>query len=163
MPPTPKRCGCGQISQPLQILQFPHLSGWVITPWPSCLQGLLQGRRMLKTQSSSQVLAIVPSNCFSLLSVLLSFPFLLGLQVSIDFMANLEGSARLVDTVRSHCASWTSPRAAERPLRIFLPANPFLAFPGGLEGKEFTCNAGDLGLIPRLGRSPGEGNGYPLQ
>ena len=73
-------------------------------------------------------------------------------------MANLEGSARLVDTVRSHCASWTSPRAAERPLRIFLPANPFLAFPGGLEGKEFTCNAGDLGLIPRLGRSPGEGN-----
>ena len=59
LPPTPKRCGCGQISQPLQILQFPHLSGWVITPWPSCLQGLLQGRRMLKTQSSSQVLAIV--------------------------------------------------------------------------------------------------------
>ena len=26
-----------------------------------------------------------------------------------------------------------------------------------------TCNAGDPGLIPRLGRSPGEGNGYPLQ
>ena len=30
-------------------------------------------------------------------------------------------------------------------------------------GKESTCNAGDLGSIPRLGRSPGEGNGYPLQ
>ena len=30
-------------------------------------------------------------------------------------------------------------------------------------GKEFACNAGDLGLIPGLGRSPGEGNGYPLQ
>ena len=29
--------------------------------------------------------------------------------------------------------------------------------------KESTCNAGDLGLIPGLGRSPGEGNGYPLQ
>ena len=28
---------------------------------------------------------------------------------------------------------------------------------------ESTCNAGDLGLIPGLGRSPGEGNGYPLQ
>ena len=37
------------------------------------------------------------------------------------------------------------------------------SFPGGLDGKEYTCNAGDLGLIPRLGRSPGEGNGYPLQ
>ena len=30
-------------------------------------------------------------------------------------------------------------------------------------GKESTCNAGDLGSIPGLGRSPGEGNGYPLQ
>ena len=29
--------------------------------------------------------------------------------------------------------------------------------------KESTCNAGDLGLIPGLGRSPGEGKGYPLQ
>ena len=36
-------------------------------------------------------------------------------------------------------------------------------FPGGSAGKEFTCNVGDLGLIPGLGRSPGEGNGYPLQ
>ena len=33
----------------------------------------------------------------------------------------------------------------------------------GSEGKESACNAGDLGLIPGLGRSPGEGNGYPLQ
>ena len=36
------------------------------------------------------------------------------------------------------------------------------SFPGGLDGKEYTCNAGDLGSIPRLGRSS-EGNGYPLQ
>ena len=36
-------------------------------------------------------------------------------------------------------------------------------FLGGLVGKEFTCNSGDLGLIPGLGRSPGEGNDYPLQ
>ena len=38
-----------------------------------------------------------------------------------------------------------------------------LVFPGGSDGKESSCNAGNLGLIPRLGRSPGEGNGYPLQ
>ena len=37
------------------------------------------------------------------------------------------------------------------------------SFPGGSAGKESTCNTGDLGLIPGLGRSPGEGNGYPLQ
>ena len=36
-------------------------------------------------------------------------------------------------------------------------------FPGGSEGKVSACNAGDLGLIPGLGRSPGEGNGNPLQ
>ena len=36
-------------------------------------------------------------------------------------------------------------------------------FLGGSDGKESACNVGDLGLIPGLGRSPGEGNGYPLQ
>ena len=36
-------------------------------------------------------------------------------------------------------------------------------FPGGSAGKEFTCNGGDLGLIPGLGRSPGESKDYPLQ
>ena len=35
--------------------------------------------------------------------------------------------------------------------------------PGGSEGKESACNAGDPGSIPGLGRSPGEGNGNPLQ
>ena len=36
-------------------------------------------------------------------------------------------------------------------------------FPCGSAGKEFACNAGDLGSISGLGRSPGEGKGYPLQ
>ena len=36
-------------------------------------------------------------------------------------------------------------------------------FPGGSDGKESACNAGDLGLIPWFGRSPGEGNGNLLQ
>ena len=38
-----------------------------------------------------------------------------------------------------------------------------ISFPCGSSGKEFTCNVGDLGSIPGLGRSPGEGKGYPLQ
>ena len=38
-----------------------------------------------------------------------------------------------------------------------------LGFPGGSDSKESACNAGDPGLIPGSGRSPGEGNGYPLQ
>jgi len=36
-------------------------------------------------------------------------------------------------------------------------------FPGGSDGKASACNAGDLGLIPGLGRSPGKGNGNLFQ
>ena len=38
-----------------------------------------------------------------------------------------------------------------------------MGFPGGSDGRESTCNAGDLGSFPGLGRSLGEGNGNPLQ
>ena len=38
-----------------------------------------------------------------------------------------------------------------------------MGFPGGSDSKESACNAGDTDSIPRLGRSPGEGNGNPLQ
>ena len=38
-----------------------------------------------------------------------------------------------------------------------------MGFPGGSDAKESTCNVGDLGSIPGLGRSPGEKKGYPLQ
>ena len=41
--------------------------------------------------------------------------------------------------------------------------SPGVVFPCGSAGKESTCNAGDLDLTPGWGRSPGEGNGYPLQ
>ena len=44
-----------------------------------------------------------------------------------------------------------------------LPTPVFLGFPCGSAGKEFGCKAGDLGLLPGLGRSPAEGKGYPLQ
>ena len=38
----------------------------------------------------------------------------------------------------------------------------YMGFPGGSDDKESTCNAGDLDLIPGLGRSPREEKGYPL-
>ena len=38
-----------------------------------------------------------------------------------------------------------------------------MGFPGGSNGKESACNAGDPGLIPESGASPGEGNGTPIQ
>ena len=44
-----------------------------------------------------------------------------------------------------------------------LPTPVFLGIPCSSAGKKSTCNVGDLGSIPGLGRSPGEGKGYPLQ
>ena len=44
-----------------------------------------------------------------------------------------------------------------------LPIPVFGGFPSGSDGKESTCNVGDLGSITWLGRSPGEGQGNPLQ
>jgi len=55
-------------------------------------------------------------------------------------------------------SSWTQ-ISSNHLARIF----PTQGFPCGSAGKESTCNAEDLGLIPGLGRSPGEGKGYPLQ
>ena len=46
---------------------------------------------------------------------------------------------------------------------IFVDGMRYKGFPGGSEGKASACDAGDLGLIPESGRSPGEGNGNPLQ
>ena len=48
---------------------------------------------------------------------------------------------------------------------LYLSLSLFISrgFPGGSAGKESACNVGDLGATPELGRSPGEGNSYPLQ
>ena len=62
--------------------------------------------------------------------------------------------------LRPQFNSWVSKIPSRRDR---LPTPVFLGFPGGSAGKESTCNAGDLGLIPGLGRFPGEGNSYPLQ
>ena len=48
--------------------------------------------------------------------------------------------------------------------QIVSSSNPYFVtgLPGGSDGKESACNAGDLGSIPGSGRSPGKGNGYPF-
>ena len=46
--------------------------------------------------------------------------------------------------------------------REWQPTPVFLGFPGGSDSKESTCNVGDLGLIPELGRSPGGGHAWSI-
>ena len=48
-------------------------------------------------------------------------------------------------------------------LRFYFVPDPVLGFPGGSVVKNLSANAGDMSLIPGLGRSRGEGNGNPLQ
>ena len=48
------------------------------------------------------------------------------------------------------------------PFQYYVIVRVNLDFPGGSDGKAFAYNAGDVGLIPGLGRSPGEGNGNLL-
>ena len=52
-------------------------------------------------------------------------------------------------------------RNRHKPFSNYFP--PWGCFPCGSAGKESACNTGYMGLIPGLGRSPGEGNSYPLQ
>ena len=59
---------------------------------------------------------------------------------------SLSWTARLPEHLQNKCLWFKSP-----------------CFPGGSDSEESACNAGDLGSIPGLGRSPGEGNGNPLQ
>ena len=49
------------------------------------------------------------------------------------------------------------------PALLFTWGQTMVGFPGGSDGKAYACNVGDLGLIPGLGKSPGEGNGNLLQ
>ena len=57
---------------------------------------------------------------------------------------------------------YLNPRESSGLLEL-ISAQQCWGFPGGSEGKVSACNAGDPGSIPGLGRSPGEGNGNPLQ
>ena len=106
--------------------------------------------------------AVFPSTC--LWSRLLN-----GSQIHIfDCLTNFHGNLRC--SLSSHPFSlsvaqvpWYTQVCSSQDLGGHpLPLSPF-HFPGGSDGKESACSAGDLHLIPGSQRSPGEGNGYPLQ
>ena len=60
-------------------------------------------------------------------------------------------------------STWIDPWVRKIPWRKDrLPTPVFLGFPGGSGSEESSCNAGDLGSIHGLGRSPGRGHGNPL-
>ena len=88
---------------------------------------------------------------------------------------NLSFLAKTLEHFKAHSNFFNNAESTNRSLRFLVPNNrdisgiihhwalAFSPTPCGSAGKESTCNARDLDLIPGLGRSPGEGNGYPLQ
>jgi len=80
---------------------------------------------------------------------------------SLHFTSQFTGCLPITEQRENTIISISSPH---HPF-LFLIKEPrgWLGFPGGSEGKASTCNAGDLGSIPGSGKSPGEGNGNPLQ
>ena len=72
--------------------------------------------------------------------------------------------AQLVKNPPAVWETWVPSLGWEDPLEKGTATHSsILGLPGGSAGKEPTCNVGDLGSISGLGRSPGEGKGYPLQ
>ena len=90
-----------------------------------------------------------------------SIPRALQAQLLVFLRASL--IARLVKNLPSLHPSWIPGVGKICWRRDRVPTSVFLNFLCGSFGKESACNAGDLGSVPGLGRSPVEGEGYPLQ
>ena len=79
------------------------------------------------------------------------------------------GRSVMSDSLRPHESQHARPPCPSPTPGVYpdscpsLPPPVFLGFHCGSAGKESACNVGDLGSIPGLGRSPGEGKSYPLQ
>ena len=72
--------------------------------------------------------------------------------------------AQLVKNLPAMPETPVQSRGQEDPWRrAGLCNSEFMGYPGGSDGKQSACNAGDLGSIPELGRSPGGEHGNPLQ
>ena len=69
-----------------------------------------------------------------------------------------------MDNIIKMCSQLSPyPHALPAEQKFVFAHSTFPSPPGGSAGKESACNVGDLGSIPGLGRSPGGGNGNPLQ
>ena len=94
--------------------------------------------------------------------------------ILLHYLSNRPQLCSFFDILLKHESKWllsqrmTSTRGQTELMelkledRIKYRVSVYSRFPCGSAGKESTCNVGDLGSIPGLGRSPGEGNGYSI-
>ena len=92
-----------------------------------------------------------------------------GINISIALELFYKKNWKVFHTIVLKWKMWAHTHIQIQRTDFILPANieaiykALLGFPGGPDGKNTACNAGDPGSIPGLGRSPGEGIGYSLQ
>ena len=105
---------------------------------------------------------------YSTVSLFLTTHLQLSLFVDMKSLTSLRQWFSALSIHQCHLAGWLKPRVAVPweclgcSSRIN-SSRKFSGFPGGSDGKESACNAGDAVSILRLGSPPGEENGYPLQ
>ena len=87
--------------------------------------------------------------------------WLVGITDLMDM--SLSKLQELVMDREAWCAAVHGITKSQTRLSDWTEVKVHMSFPGGSDSKESACSAGDPGWIPGLGRSPGEGNGYPLQ
>ena len=92
------------------------------------------------------------------IAIMFDFVFLLNLKLKKYWKQKIPSIC--LQCRRSQFDSWVGTISWRRDR---LPTPVFLGFASGSVGKESFCNAGDLGLVPGLGGSPGEGSGHPPQ
>ena len=112
---------------------------------------------LLSMLPMSSILLNPKANCYMTLQVAFAIAyhfFFLWASLIAQLVKNLPAYRRF------QFNSWVGKMCWRRDS---LPTPVFLGFPCGSAGKESACYAGDLGLIPGLGRSPGEGKGCSLQ
>ena len=139
--------------------------------------------QILFLQNKSPQFYFSPSPpCFTILKFLSSFFHCLGLKSTESWKSAwcacaaergpyerrlhrtfLSHTSVLQETTFNFSTLGTSWMSLYNVIPIWLLYLSTFSFPGGSDSKESACNAGDLGLIPGLGRSLGEGNSYPLQ
>ena len=85
------------------------------------------------------------------------FLFLMNPFKFLDFF--LQAILGVINPLSPYIKIWGTENSGKKGSTVYLEPH----FPGGSDSKESACNAGDPGSIPGSGRSPGKGNGSPLQ
>ena len=141
------------------MFQFSHCHVRLfVTPWIAACQASLSLTNSRSSLRLMSIESVIPSSHLILCRPLLLLPPVpISTSIYTSLIAQLVKNPTAIQEILVRFLGW------EGPLEKGILTPVFLGFPGDWIGKESVCNAGDLGWIPGLGRSLGEGHGNPLR